>query len=115
MNFTERGKESMFYSQQIEQFNQQNYIIAPFLEQVNTTNIPQELKGLVKITEKVSNFAQVNKILEKEGFDEYEASQIKVNNVDLLRLYFNSPLKSSFVAADGLIRFNGSLLYQKDN
>lgn len=39
---------------------------------------------------------------------------MKVTNIALLRLYFNSALKSSFIASEGYMRLIGLLLYEKD-
>ena len=39
---------------------------------------------------------------------------MKVSNIALLRLYFNSALKSSFITNEGYIRLIGNLLHEKE-
>ncbi len=45
----------------------------------------------------------------------YEAGDLKVSSINLLRLILNTPLKTNFVAGDGCIHLMASILYvQKD-
>jgi len=52
--------------------------------------------------------------LTKEQFDTYEATQIQASNIELIRLYLNTSLLSTFIAQDKFFKFNGTLLHQKD-
>jgi hypothetical protein len=38
---------------------------------------------------------------------------MNIHSIDLIRFYFNSPLKSTFISQDGFLKFTGALLHEK--
>ncbi len=60
------GKENLMFSQEIEEFSSKNSQVAKFIGSINAGAVPEPLKQLVKISEGVKSFKEVNSILVDE-------------------------------------------------
>lgn len=54
------------FSQEIEEFSSKNSQVAKFIGSINAGAVPEPLKQLVKISEGVKSFKEVNSILVDE-------------------------------------------------
>lgn len=114
VNFNQNGNETMLFSEEIEQFNDTNCHFSPFIAKIDKKAIPKALQPLVKISENINNFEEVNKVLTAQNFDNYQAGDIKITSINLLRLHSNTHFKGNFVACEGHFQFMGNVHYQKE-
>ena len=60
----------------------------------------------------MENFKVINEILTEEDFDNYEASEQFIRDINLIRFYLKSLMKSSFTAYNSFLKFYGNILYE---
>lgn len=89
---------------------------ADFLFEMDSTEVPEPLKGLVKVDNQLPNLPALNNVLTKSHFDNYEInSKIVAHDIDVSRIQFPSQFKDLFVATDGVFKFYGNLVMMNES